>query len=57
MGILIIILLVLLGPPIIFMVLGKNSKQNKKRAKIFYILGVVYLIIGLGSCGILLSGF
>jgi hypothetical protein len=40
-------------------VLGNTAKanNNKDRAKLFYILGVVYLIVGLGVCGTLLLDF
>ena len=59
MGILLIALLVLLLPVFLLFVLGNTAKanNNKDRAKLFYILCVVYLIIGLGVCGSLFIGF
>jgi hypothetical protein len=59
MGILLIILLVLLLPVFFLFVLGNTAKanNNKDRAKVFYILCVVYLIVGLGICGSLLFSF
>ncbi len=59
MGIILITFLVLLLPVLFLFVLGNTAKanNNKDRAKLFYILCVVYLIIGLGICGSLFIGF
>lgn len=59
MEILLITLLVLILPVFFLFVLGNTAKanNNKDRAKLFYILGVVYLIVGLGVCGTLLLDF
>ena len=51
-----IILLIMFGPSIVFTMIGANTK-DKKRAKIFYIVAVTYLIIGLGICGTIISSF
>lgn len=52
MGILLGIILIMFGPPILFISSGlKERQKNKQRAKVFYILAVVYLIVGLGICG------
>ncbi|MEZ4801521.1 MAG: hypothetical protein R2797_02025 [Gelidibacter sp.] len=53
MGLIVMILLVMFGPPILFTVIGSNQ-SDKKRAKVYYIVAVVYLLIGLGICGSLL---
>jgi len=50
MGLIIIILILMFLPPILLIYIGKESMPNKKRAKTFYILAIVYLIIGLGTC-------
>lgn len=58
MGILLFIIFIMFGPPIIFLVLGLKVKdKDKKQAKIFYIISVVYLIIGLGVCANALNNF
>ena len=44
------------GPPVLFLSLGKQAKcNNKERAKIYYIIATVYLIVGLGVCGSIIS--
>lgn len=49
------IALIMVGPPILLALIGLAVKNlNKKASKVFYILAVVYLIIGLGMCGSLL---
>lgn len=53
----IIIFLLMFGLPIDFIIRGRKSKENKKRAMWFYIIAVVYLIVGLGICGTLLDLF
>ncbi len=57
MSILFFIILIMFGPPIIFTVLGskERSKNNKDKAKIFYIIAAVYLLVGLGVCGYTLN--
>ncbi len=53
------IFLVLLGPPVLFIILGIVGLllKNKKMAKLFFILAGVYLLVGLGICGVMLSNF
>ncbi len=39
------------GPPIAFFIYGfYKRKTDPQRAKMFYILGVVYLVVGGGIC-------
>lgn len=56
MIILVFILLTMIGPPTFFFGLGKQTK-DKQRAKWFYIIAVVYLIVGFGICGTMINGF
>ncbi len=58
-GIIYFILLILLGPPIFLGLIGLLlfRNNNRKAGKIFFILAGVYLVVGLGICGALLSGF
>ncbi len=58
-GIIYLILAVLLVPPIFLASIGFALFYNnyRKAGKIFFILAGVYLVIGLGICGVLLSGF
>ena len=53
------ILLILLGPPVVLAVIGAILFNAKKRkaGKVFFILSGVYLVVGLGICGALISGF
>ena len=48
---------IMFGPPILFTYLGNHQKRLKKKekAKVLYIIAVVYLIIGLGICGTILK--
>ena len=55
-----IILAIMFGPPALFFYLGYNAKKNRSddpNVKIFYIIAIVYLIVGLGICGNLLVSF
>ena len=55
-GLFIIIGLIMFGPPILFAIIGAAvRKKSKTASKIFYILAVLYLIIGLGICGSMLT--
>ncbi len=47
------LVLLLFGPPALFLVLAIHygEKGDKTKASIFYILMGVYLFIGLGMCG------
>jgi len=57
-GIVYFILLILLGPPLFFALIGLllYKYKNRKAGKIFFILAGVYLVIGLGICGALIAG-
>ena len=45
----------LIGPPLIFLIIGLSKrKSNPVKAKPFFILAVVYLLIGGGICASLL---
>ena len=51
-----LIVLVMIGPPIVFTIIGfvmRNS--NKQAAKIFYILAVGWLIIAGGICASIMT--
>ena len=56
-GIVVIIFMILLGPPVLFGLLGYfyGRKEQKQTSKVFYIIAVVYLVIGLGICGSLVA--
>lgn len=58
-GLVYLILLILLGPPLFLAILGfiLFKKVNRTAGKVFFILSGVYLIVGLGICGVLLAGF
>ncbi|WP_206604262.1 hypothetical protein [Aquimarina sediminis] len=58
-GIIPLILLILIGPPIILAIIGLILFKNKLRTagKVLFILSGVYLLVGLGICGILMTGF
>jgi hypothetical protein len=54
-GLVFIILLFMFGPPIFFAILGFILKRkNPNISKVFFIISVTYLVIGLGVCGSLL---
>lgn len=49
---------IMLGPAIILAIIGfAVLKKNKKAAKVLFILATVYVIISLGICGALMTGF
>ena len=58
-GLVVILFLIMFGPALILLICGfiLRSKENKKAAKVFFILAGVYLLISLGVCGGLLGGF
>ncbi|TCP25039.1 hypothetical protein EV195_10470 [Tenacibaculum skagerrakense] len=50
-GIFVIIFIILLLPPIVLAAIGfLIRKKYKDAATVFYILAVLYLIVGLGIC-------
>lgn len=53
----ILIIGVLLGPPTALILAGLAWRKDKpERAKVFYILAVVYLVISGGICATMLNG-
>ncbi|MFD2587431.1 hypothetical protein ACFSQJ_10850 [Croceitalea marina] len=58
-GLVVLIFLVMFGPALLFLIIGLIlfAKQKKKAGKIFFILTGVYLLISIGVCGILMSGY
>ncbi|GGX20485.1 hypothetical protein [Aquimarina muelleri] len=58
-GLVYFLLLILLGPAIFLAIIGLIlfKTQYRKAGKIFFILSGVYLVVGLGICGVLLTGF
>jgi len=52
-GLIAIILAIMFLPPILFLIIGAVNwnRNNKKTAKIFFILAGVYLLVSLGICG------
>ncbi|SFW64855.1 hypothetical protein SAMN02927921_02982 [Sinomicrobium oceani] len=55
-GVVVFLFSLMLGPPIILFIIGLAMFQKyRKAAKILFILGGVYLLIGLGICGSLLA--
>lgn len=52
-GLLYIFIAVMFGPAVLLVIIGLLIK-NKKASKILYILAAVYLLISLGSCGVVL---
>lgn len=54
-GLVIILVLIMIGPPILLAIIGFSiKKNNSKSAKIFFILATLYLLVGLGICGSLM---
>lgn len=50
-GIIAFFIAILIGPPIVFLIIGGTLlRKNRDRAKIFFILAVVYLIVAGGIC-------
>ena len=57
-GLVYLIIAIMFGPAILLTIIGfAILKKNKKAAKILFILAAVYVIISLGVCGALISGF
>ena len=51
-GLVYLILAIMFGPAILLAIIGfAIMKNNKKTAKVFFILAAVYVIISLGLCG------
>lgn len=57
-GLVILIVAIMFGPAIVLAIIGfAVLKKHKKAAKILFILAAVYLIVSLGVCGALMSGY
>ncbi|TCK67878.1 hypothetical protein DFQ05_1661 [Winogradskyella wandonensis] len=57
-GLVILILAIMFGPAILLAIIGfALYKNNKKAAKILFILAGLYLLISLGICGTLMLGY
>lgn len=55
-GLFLIIGLIMFGPPVLLAVIGGViRKKSKTASKIFFLLAVLYLLIGLGICGSMLT--
>ncbi|WP_428742616.1 hypothetical protein [Tenacibaculum sp.] len=55
-GLFIIIGFIMFGPPIALAIVGGAiRKKNKTASKVLYILAALYLIVGLGICGSMLT--
>ena len=51
------ILAAIFGPPLLFLVLGlATRRRNPDRAKVFFIISVVYLLVMGGTCGMMIMG-
>ena len=52
-GLIYLILAIIFGPAILFFIIAVllMLKERKRAAKVFWILGFVYIIISLGLCG------
>ena len=56
LGMIIFILLIMLSPAIILFLVGLYKRKSKpETAKILFILSAVYVLIGAGICGALMS--
>ena len=56
MGLVVMILVIMFGPPLLFLILGLVlRRKNAKRAKVFFIISGVYLLIAGGICGTLMN--
>ena len=58
MGVFVLILL-MIGPPILFLILAIVffAKKDTKKGKLFLILMGIYLLIAFGICGVMLANF
>jgi hypothetical protein len=51
-----LVLLVMFGPPVLFMILGAVKRtSNKETSKIFFVLAAVWLLVGGGICASIIS--
>ena len=57
MEIILLILLVMFGPPVVLIILGVNKRKDKPTtANVLFILAAVYVLIGGGICASILNG-
>ncbi|WP_433834353.1 hypothetical protein [Flavobacterium anhuiense] len=55
-GLIAIFIAIMVGPPILMTIIGFAIKKSSPNgAKVCFIIGALYLIIGLGICGTLMS--
>ncbi|WP_299250457.1 hypothetical protein [uncultured Lacinutrix sp.] len=55
-GLVLLIAAIMFGPSIILAIIGfLLLKRNKKAAKVFFILAVVYVLVSLGICGSMMA--
>lgn len=55
-GLIAFFIAIMVGPPILMTIIGFAVKKNHPNgAKVCFIIGALYLIIGFGICGSLLS--
>jgi len=55
-GVVIILIAIMFGPALILALVGLVLyKKNKKAAKVFFILAVIYVLISLGICGSIMA--
>jgi len=51
-----LILGIMFGPPLLFFIIGFNKRtSDKNTSKVFFILGVVWLVVGGGICASILN--
>ena len=57
-GLVVLMVAIMFGPAILLTIIGfAILKKHKKAAKVLFILAAVYVIISLGICGALMSGY
>lgn len=58
-GLIYFLFAIMFGPPLLLGGIGVLllRKEKKKAGKVFLILAGVYLLVGLGICGVLLGGY
>ncbi|WP_055436156.1 hypothetical protein [Lacinutrix algicola] len=55
-GLVLLIAAIMFGPAVILAIIGfLLLKRNKKAAKVFFILAVVYVLVSLGICGSMMA--
>ena len=55
-GLVFFLVLIMIGPPILLSIIGLVvRKKNPKASKVLFILAVVYLLVGLGICGSMMT--